>query len=33
MVVAVISIGHSHPTYVKYITEQLNNIGFFILIM
>ena len=26
---AVISIGHSHPTYVKYITEQLNNIGFY----
>lgn len=26
---AVISIGHSHPTYVKYITEQLHNIGFY----
>ena len=26
---AVISIGHSHPNYVKYITEQLNNIGFY----
>ena len=26
---AVISIGHSHPTYVKYITEQLKNIGFY----
>ena len=26
---AVISIGHSHPTYVKYITQQLNNIGFY----
>lgn len=26
---AVISIGHSHPIYVKYITEQLNNIGFY----
>ena len=26
---AVISIGHSHPTYVKYITEQLNNNGFY----
>ena len=26
---AVISIGHSHPTYVKYITEQINNIGFY----
>ena len=26
---AVISIGHSHPKYVKYITEQLNNIGFY----
>lgn len=26
---AVISIGHSHPTYVKYITEQLNNISFY----
>ena len=26
---AVISIGHSHPTYVKYIIEQLNNIGFY----
>lgn len=26
---AVISIGHSHPHYVKKITEQLNNIGFY----
>ena len=26
---AVISIGHSHPTYKKYITEQLDNIGFY----
>jgi len=26
---AVISIGHSHPTYVKRMTEQLNNIGFY----
>lgn len=26
---AVISIGHSHPTYIKYITEQLHNIGFY----
>lgn len=26
---AVISIGHSHPTYVKKITEQLQNIGFY----
>lgn len=26
---AVISIGHSHPTYIKYITQQLNNIGFY----
>lgn len=26
---AVISIGHSHPIYIKYITEQLNNIGFY----
>lgn len=26
---AVISIGHSHPEYVKKITEQLNRIGFY----
>ena len=26
---AVISIGHSHPHYVKRITEQLSNIGFY----
>ncbi|GCC51849.1 acetylornithine aminotransferase [Chryseotalea sanaruensis] len=26
---AVISIGHSHPHYVKAITDQLNNIGFY----
>ncbi|OEK05737.1 aspartate aminotransferase family protein [Roseivirga misakiensis] len=26
---AVISIGHSHPTYVKNVTEQLNKIGFY----
>ena len=26
---AVISVGHSHPEYVKKITEQLNRIGFY----
>ncbi|CAL2064645.1 aspartate aminotransferase family protein [Tenacibaculum sp. 190524A05c] len=26
---AVISIGHSHPTYVKKLTNQLSNIGFY----
>ena len=26
---AVISIGHTHPHYVKTITDQLNNIGFY----
>lgn len=26
---AVISIGHTHPHYVKTVTEQLNNIGFY----
>ncbi|VXC11809.1 Aspartate aminotransferase family protein [Flavobacterium sp. 9AF] len=26
---AVISIGHSHPTYVKMLTRQLHNIGFY----
>ncbi|MES2795658.1 MAG: aspartate aminotransferase family protein [Bacteroidota bacterium] len=26
---AVISIGHSHPTYVEKLTSQLNNIGFY----
>lgn len=26
---AVISIGHTHPTYVSKITEQLNKIGFY----
>ncbi len=24
----VISIGHSHPTYVKKVSEQLQDIGF-----
>ena len=26
---AVISIGHSHPTYVDELTKQLNAIGFY----
>ncbi len=26
---AVISIGHSHPTYVKNVSEQLSNLGFY----
>lgn len=26
---AVISIGHSHPTYVQQLSEQLNSIGFY----
>ncbi|MBY0244606.1 MAG: aminotransferase class III-fold pyridoxal phosphate-dependent enzyme, partial [Sphingobacteriaceae bacterium] len=26
---AVISIGHTHPHYVKRITEQLNKVGFY----
>ena len=26
---AVISVGHSHPHYVKMLTEQLNNLGFY----
>ena len=26
---AVISIGHSHPTYVSRLTEQLNKLGFY----
>jgi len=26
---AVISIGHSHPTYVQNLSEQLNQIGFY----
>ena len=26
---AVISIGHSHPHYIRKITEQLNNIAFY----
>lgn len=26
---AVISVGHSHPHYVKRITDQLNQIGFY----
>jgi acetylornithine/N-succinyldiaminopimelate aminotransferase len=26
---AVISVGHTHPHYVKRLTEQLNNIGFY----
>ena len=26
---AVISVGHSHPTYVAAITEQLNKLGFY----
>ena len=25
---AVISIGHSHPTYVQNLSEQLNNLSF-----
>lgn len=25
----VISIGHSHPTYINYVTEQINSIGFY----
>ena len=25
---AVISIGHSHPTYIKIVSEQLNKLGF-----
>lgn len=25
----VISIGHSHPTYIKHVTEQINFIGFY----
>ncbi|MCX8677457.1 MULTISPECIES: aspartate aminotransferase family protein [unclassified Apibacter] len=25
----VISIGHSHPTYIKHLTEQINSIGFY----
>ena len=25
----VISIGHSHPTYIKHVTEQINSIGFY----
>lgn len=25
----VISIGHSHPTYIKQVTEQINKIGFY----
>ena len=27
---AVISVGHSHPTYVKAITEQVNKLLFFL---
>lgn len=26
---AVTSVGHSHPTYVKAITEQVNKLGFY----
>ena len=26
---AVISVGHSHPTYVNAITEQVNKLGFY----
>ena len=26
---AVISIGHTHPHYVKRLTEQLNKVGFY----
>lgn len=26
---AVISVGHSHPTYIKAITDQVNNLGFY----
>ncbi len=26
---AVISIGHSHPTYIRYVTEQLQKIAFY----
>ena len=26
---AVISVGHSHPHYIKRISEQLNKIGFY----
>lgn len=26
---AVISVGHSHPTYIKRLTDQLNKIGFY----
>ena len=26
---AVISIGHSHPTYVKMVQEQVSNLGFY----
>lgn len=26
---AVISVGHSHPVYVKAITDQVNNLGFY----
>ena len=26
---AVISIGHSHPKYIKRLTEQVNKIGFY----
>src|SRR5665647_3177671 len=26
---AVISVGHSHPDYVKKLTDQLNKIGFY----
>lgn len=25
----VISIGHSHPTYIKHVTKQINSIGFY----
>ena len=26
---AVISVGHSHPTYVNAITDQINKLGFY----
>ena len=26
---AVISIGHAHPLYIKYITEQVQKLGFY----
>ena len=26
---AVISIGHSHPTYTRMVSEQVSNLGFY----